>query len=77
MTQAVVKDTLTITEQENEQVHTNEGKDSVKINAEVAVNTTNTISTNMTKINCSLEKTYGPVEVEHTYKIILYRINKK
>lgn len=63
MTQPIVEDTLI--QQENEQVYTNEEKDSVKINAEVAVNATNTISTNITKINCSSEKIYGPVEVEH------------
>lgn len=63
MTQAIVENTFT--QQENEQVYTSEEKDSVKINAEVAVNVTNTISTNITKINCSSEKIYGPVEVEH------------
>lgn len=75
MAQAIVEDAFT--GQESEQIHINEEKDSVEINAELAVNATNTISTNITKINCSLEKTYGPVEVGHIYKIILCRINKK
>lgn len=61
MTQAILKDTFT--QQENEQVHTNEEEDPIKINSEVIVNTTNTISINITKVNCSSEKIYGPVEV--------------
>lgn len=36
---------------------------SVKINAEATANDTNIISVNITKVNCSSEKIYGPVEV--------------
>lgn len=67
VTHAIVKDA----EQESEQVHTSEEKDSVKINAELAVNATNTISTNnITKINCSLEKIYGPVEIVNATRLM-------
>ncbi|KAM0728226.1 Thioredoxin domain-containing protein 15 [Formica fusca] len=68
MTQAIVENTFT--QQENEQVYTSEEKDSVKINAEVAVNVTNTISTNITKINCSSEKIYGPVEIVNATRLM-------
>ncbi|XP_050461517.1 thioredoxin domain-containing protein 15 [Cataglyphis hispanica] len=68
VTQSIVEDTLI--QQENEQVYTNEEKDSVKINAEVAVNATNTISTNITKINCSSEKIYGPVEIVNATRLM-------
>ncbi|XP_029675930.1 thioredoxin domain-containing protein 15 isoform X2 [Formica exsecta] len=68
MTQAIVENTFT--QQENEQVYTSEEKDPVKINAEVAVNVTNTISTNITKINCSSEKIYGPVEIVNATRLM-------
>ncbi|KAL6424166.1 hypothetical protein ACFW04_009791 [Cataglyphis niger] len=68
VTQPIVEDTLI--QQENEQVYTNEENDSVKINAEVAVNATNTISTNITKINCSSEKIYGPVEIVNATRLM-------
>lgn len=61
MTQTTSKDAFN--QEESEQIYTNEKNESVKINADVAVNITDTVSTNTTKVNCSSEKIYGPVEV--------------
>lgn len=61
MTQPKLKDTFN--QEENEQVHADEGNDLVKTSTEVITNITSTTSTNITKVNCSLEKIYGPVEV--------------
>lgn len=57
-------------EHTNEQVQTNEEKDTVKINGEVVINATNTMSTNITKINCSSEKIYGPVEIVNATRLM-------
>lgn len=56
-------------QQENEQAYVNEGKDPVHTSSEVAINSTSSISINITKVNCSSEKIYGPVEVLQIYKI--------
>lgn len=56
-------------EEENKQIHTDEKNESAKINANVVANVTDVVSTNTTKVNCSSEKIYGPVEVLQIYKI--------
>lgn len=53
----------TFNQEESKQIHIDEKNESVKINADVAVNVSDTVSINTTKVNCSSEKIYGPVEV--------------
>lgn len=59
--QSKLKDTFN--QEESEQIYANEGNDHVNANAEVTTNITSIVSTNVTKVNCSLEKIHGPVEV--------------
>lgn len=63
VTQAIPEDLAVFNQEENKQVHTDEKSESAKVNADVAVNVTDTVSTNTTKVNCSSDKIYGPVEV--------------
>lgn len=65
-------------QQTDEQAFIDEEKDTAKENVEVSANVTdvstnvtNIVSTNITKVNCSSEKIYGPVEVCKRHKIIL------
>lgn len=60
----------TFNQEESEQVYAGEDKNNIKANAEETTNFTSAISPNITKVNCSLEKIYGPVEV--LQEIIFY-----
>ncbi|KAL0100949.1 hypothetical protein PUN28_019380 [Cardiocondyla obscurior] len=53
----------------SEIVHTEEKNESSKINSDVAVNVTD-ISNNTTKVNCSSEKIYGPVEIVNATRLM-------
>lgn len=58
-------------QQENEQVLIDEEKNSANSeNTEVLANVTNTVSTNITKVNCSSEKIYGPVEIVNATRLM-------
>lgn len=61
--------TDTLNEEENEQVDIDEENGSAKVNVDVAVNATDVVSNNTTKVNCSSEKIFGPVEVLGICKI--------
>jgi len=67
--QTISKDSFD--QEESIQVHMDEKNESMEINTDVAINVTDTVSTNTTntKVNCSLEKIYGPVEVLRIYKL--------
>lgn len=67
-TEAILENILT--QQEDAQVHKSEGEGPAKENPEVVVNATNTISNNITKINCSTEKIYGPVEIVNATRLM-------
>lgn len=67
MTEVILENILT--QQENAQAYTNEEEEPIKENPEV-INATNTISTNTTKINCSAEKIYGPVEIVNATRLM-------
>lgn len=57
-------------EEENKQIHTDEKNESAKINANVVANVTDVVSTNTTKVNCSSEKIYGPVEIVNATRLM-------
>ncbi|XP_024893219.1 thioredoxin domain-containing protein 15-like isoform X1 [Temnothorax curvispinosus] len=57
-----------INEEESKQVHTDETNESANVNADVPVNVT--VSTNTTKVNCSSEKIYGPVEIVNATRLM-------
>lgn len=68
VTQTISKDGFS--EEENKQVDTDEKNESMKINANVAANVTDIVSTNTTKVNCSSEKIYGPVEIVNATRLM-------
>ncbi|XP_018376273.1 PREDICTED: thioredoxin domain-containing protein 15 [Trachymyrmex cornetzi] len=57
-------------QEENNEIHTNEKNESVEINTDVTVNVTDTVSTNTTKVNCSSDKIYGPVEIVNATRLM-------
>ncbi|XP_018356714.1 PREDICTED: thioredoxin domain-containing protein 15 [Trachymyrmex septentrionalis] len=57
-------------QEESNEIHTNEKNESVEINTDVTVNVTDTVSTNATKVNCSSEKIYGPVEIVNATRLM-------
>ncbi|KYQ51903.1 Thioredoxin domain-containing protein 15, partial [Trachymyrmex zeteki] len=57
-------------QEENNEIHIEEKNESVEINADVTVNVTDTVSTNTTKVNCSSEKIYGPVEIVNATRLM-------
>ncbi|XP_011861972.1 PREDICTED: thioredoxin domain-containing protein 15 isoform X2 [Vollenhovia emeryi] len=57
-------------EEGSKQVHTDEKNEPAKVNANAAVNVTDTVSTNTTKVNCSSEKIHGPVEIVNTTRLM-------
>jgi len=71
-TQTVSADLSTdiLNEEENEQVHTDEGNESAKVNVDVAVNATDVVTNNTIKVNCSSEKLFGPVEIVNATRLM-------
>ncbi|KYM82790.1 Thioredoxin domain-containing protein 15 [Atta colombica] len=68
-TQIVSEDAFN--QEESNEIHTNEKNESVEINmSDVTVNVTDTVSTNTTKVNCSSEKIYGPVEIVNATRLM-------
>ncbi|XP_012058683.1 PREDICTED: thioredoxin domain-containing protein 15 [Atta cephalotes] len=67
-TQIVSEDAFN--QEESNEIHTNEKNESVEINTDVTVNITDTVSTNTTKVNCSSEKIYGPVEIVNATRLM-------
>ncbi|XP_032676796.1 thioredoxin domain-containing protein 15 [Odontomachus brunneus] len=57
-------------QKESEQVYAGEDKNNIKTSAEETTNITSAISTNITKVNCSLEKIYGPVEIVNATRLM-------
>ncbi|XP_077262660.1 thioredoxin domain-containing protein bug isoform X2 [Temnothorax americanus] len=57
-----------IDEEGSKRVHTDETNESANVNADVPVNVT--VSTNTTKVNCSSEKIYGPVEIVNATRLM-------
>ncbi|KYN08729.1 PREDICTED: thioredoxin domain-containing protein 15 [Cyphomyrmex costatus] len=57
-------------QEESNEIHIDKKNQSVEINAKVAINVTNTVSTNTTKVNCSSEKIYGPVEIVNATRLM-------
>ncbi|XP_014483832.1 PREDICTED: thioredoxin domain-containing protein 15 isoform X3 [Dinoponera quadriceps] len=68
LVQAKLKDAFN--QEKSEQIYADKENDNVKISAEVTTNITDTISTNITKVNCSLEKVYGPVEIVNATRLM-------
>ncbi|KAG5318954.1 TXD15 protein, partial [Pseudoatta argentina] len=68
-TQTISEDAFN--QEESNEIHINEKSESVEINTDVTVNVTDvTISTNTTKLNCSSEKIYGPVEIVNATRLM-------
>ncbi|XP_012527019.1 thioredoxin domain-containing protein 15 [Monomorium pharaonis] len=57
-------------EEDKEEIHTDEQSESTKVNNNVAANVTDVVSTNITKVNCSSEKIYGPVEIVNATRLM-------
>jgi len=66
--QAMSKDTFN--QEQDNQVHIDEKNGSVNVTANITENVIDTVSTNITKVNCSSEKIYGPVEIVNATRLM-------
>ncbi|XP_039312819.1 thioredoxin domain-containing protein 15 [Solenopsis invicta] len=69
-TKIISEDLTVLNPEEIKQVDTDEKSESVEINTDVVANVTVTVSTNTTKVNCSSEKIYGPVEMVNATRLM-------